>query len=210
MELCVLGGMKWPLQEGECQPPQQQPQEPGQEEDPLAGDERRNRLALDPRFVRSCSQAIASNRFWAYCQLIDTLGGLLEDQSSWSEGCPCHDHVATSTPGGYSSRARRISADLKQKGSKALRDIGVEGPAVTEEMATCKMRGRRAAEFASGLFEDFLDTIVTTAHSHIISVLAPLNSEDRAVVRDEWTNASVSRLNYCASCGGGGGGAVTM
>ena len=45
----------------------------------------------DQLTFRKADSAIRSSYFWSYNKLILILAGVLEDLSSWCEGCPCHN-----------------------------------------------------------------------------------------------------------------------
>ena len=62
------------------------------------------------------------------------------------------------------------------------------------EVLSCRLRGRRAAEYASGVFDDFVADIISAANSQLAVAVATLNSEDKVLVTSDWTNATASQF----------------
>lgn len=139
--------------------------------------------------IKTCSDAIHSPMFWAYAQLVDTLGGMLEDLSSWTESCDCHAHISTMRLA-FSGRASRISADIVTKNK--IEGIGSAEAANQAPRVTCKLRGRRAPEFAAGAFESFLDDVMSTGYSQLTAAMAPLQTGDSALLQQDWLNATAA------------------
>ena len=120
--------------------------------------------------------------------MIDTLAGALEHQSSWTEGCRCHEQILTSSKT-WTNRTRAISKELKRRAADSDEVAGVALSAVL----SCRLRGRRSSEFASGVFDEFVADIVSVAHSQLAVALVSLDPEDRALLTADWTNATASR-----------------
>ena len=45
-----------------------------------------------------CDRAIRSNFFWSYLKFVLLIHGVINDLSSWTEGCACHGHSLPSCP----------------------------------------------------------------------------------------------------------------
>ena len=150
----------------------------------------KNTFRIDKKFATQVTNAVRSRLFWSYCLLIETLGGLLDNISSWSEGCECHGEICVSTSS-YSKRRRLISAELQ----KAANPHELDAHESTLEVK-CLMRGRRSAEYAAGIFEEFLQDLVAQTYSHLPGILSALDQRDADVVSSDWTLATAARLEY--------------
>ena len=58
------------------------------------------------------------------------------------------------------------------------------------EMVTCKLRGRRSPEFASGAFEEFCAELQEIASSHLLVVCTPLDEQQRSILVKDWHTAT--------------------
>ena len=83
------------------------------------GRERKGRFQLEVKFVNTIDGIVKDQMFWAYAELVDALGGTLEQQSSYCEGCPCHGHIASSSSS-WKKRSRAISRCLQHDAGKVL------------------------------------------------------------------------------------------
>ena len=164
---------------------QDQDQEGAAGEAPAKGS---NTFRIDKKFATQVTNAVQSRLFWSYCLLIETLGGLVDNISSWSEGCECHGEISVSTSS-YSKRRKLISADLQ----KTANPHGLDAHESALEV-TCLMRGRRSAEYAAGIFEDFLQDLVAQAYSHLPGILSALDPRDADIVSSDWTLATAAWL----------------
>ena len=79
----------------------------------------------DPSNICSLvTTAIRSCTFWGYAKLIDTLAGAIDIQSSWAEGCSCHE-LDLKDNKWYRSR-------IKAVGQKLGEDAAGEGEGASE------------------------------------------------------------------------------
>ena len=128
-----------------------------------------------------------SSTFWGYARLIDTLAGALDIESAWAEGCSCHEDDLKEHRW-YSQRQKAISERLHaEAGTVAL--AGVPGQArVAKEM--CKLKGRRAHEYACGEYDAFVAHVLELAVAQVHAVCLEVPESDRATVYSDFQAAA--------------------
>ena len=122
------------------------------------------------RFVAAdLSAALGSSMFHAYIQMVMSLFNVVEDLSSWFEGCACHQ------------------AQLKRHRGKHMRssrkEIELCGP-----YAFCPMKGKRAPELAAGCLNDVFSKLVNLGKTSLLKVIQDrkLEGQDEALVMQDF------------------------
>ena len=159
----------------------------------------------DPSNICSLvTTAIRSRTFWGYAQLIETLAGAIDIQSSWAEGCSCHE-LDLKDNKWYRSRIKAVGQKLRRDATgeeegeseggaaavlpapSASRGVNREGRV---EHATCKLKGRRAHEFATGEYERFVLHLLKTGRERVVAASLEVPEDDQTKLFSDWQAAT--------------------
>lgn len=126
------------------------------------GDDQSVRLSL-------ADQAIRSDQFWAYLDMIDLVGHVINEAALWAESCPCHPRSPD-----FRTRFRRVHAFRDSTGQCA-----------------CPMRTRRAPEMADGAMVAMVRQLCTMARPQLLLYpsVAALGEEGKRLVLAEFGRA---------------------
>ena len=116
-----------------------------------------------------------------YSHFLNTVAGLLDIQSSFCEGCSCHEHEGLKH-NAHKARVREIQTRLHS----AVSDANTELP----YPATCPLKGRRAAELASGAFQQFVEDAMELTKKKLGEFQGRLSCEDWRIIVGDWVAAS--------------------
>lgn len=137
-------------------------------------------------FTRSITAAVNNRTFWCYARFINTLAGAIDIESSWAEGCSCHQSELTEHRW-FSSRKKAVSKKLHaEAGSESEPHKSV----LQTSEATCKLKGRRAHEYACGEYDSFVNHVLRLAKQHVHVVCMELRDADRAMIYSDFQAAT--------------------
>ena len=131
-------------------------------------EERRDGATLD---LGAADEAIRSDFFWAYAQMLDSIGELLGGICRWGEGCPCHP--ASPELRGLSRHAR--ANQLEQ-------EIGIR---------LCPLRSCMAPACAAGSLQTLLQRLLGQSNACLLLLpaMAPLSEAAKADVVGDFARA---------------------
>ena len=139
----------------------------------------------DPSRVSSLvTQAIQSRTFFGYARLIDTLAGAIDIESKWAEGCSCHE-LDLKRNRYYRSRAKAVARSLR---ATAEVEEAAPGDAILSE--SCKLKGRRAHEYACGEYDKFVSRLLSLGKENIVAASMDVPEHDRPVLLFDWHAAT--------------------
>ncbi len=126
------------------------------------------------------SDAIESQKFWAFCTCLDFLSECILGLMHWAEACPCCRRLERNFFG--STRARRV-AFLHSHFN----------------IQRCPMSTRRAAEMAAGAYKLFLRKLLQVANGSLRMhpLLQLLTEADKAVILENFARARRLVLQTC-------------
>ena len=146
----------------------------------------------DATAIKGMDDAMHSNFFWAYAKLLSLLGGALEMKSQWAEGCRC---CVTSPAKSYQARRRAIAQSLQAAVAPAP-DLPELPAAATgpDKLPNCRLKGRRAPEYAQGEFTLFAEEIKQVGADQLRECMAALvlSNEEKAWLRADWLSATAA------------------
>ena len=117
------------------------------------------------KLLQRVDDAVQSSLFWAFVDMCSTITSMLDDITSWTQGCACH--------------GRQLMAQLKPL-------LHGHGP------LSCPMRGRRAPEVAEGALSRFIDNLFLFNDSQLALVhTAGLEEEERSRLMLDWSAMKV-------------------
>ena len=122
------------------------------------------------RFVAAdLSAALGSSMFHAYIQMVMSLFNVVEDLSSWFEGCACHQAQLKRQKGKHTRSSRK--------------EIELCGP-----YAFCPMKGKRAPELAAGCLNEVFSKLVNLGKTSLLKVIQvrKLGAEDEVLVMQDF------------------------
>ena len=158
--------------------------------------------------ARTVDQAMKSDFFWAYARFLSLLAGSLDLKSQWTEGCVCcgaeseRPAEGKRRHGPYQTRKKAIAAGLRAAASPSAGHGQVSGAGEAQgqsqqpSASQCKLKGRRAAEYAQGEFLLFAEEVKSVAASQLeecITTLA-LTDHQKALLTADWLSATATRL----------------
>ena len=112
------------------------------------------------------SNAISDPFFWAFLHMLSAFASMQIRLISWAEGCPCHWSLMED---------RSAAADLPKQ-LKSLCD-------------DCPMRGRRAADLASGKFHSIVQEMCEISAARVVMNLPPAVAEaERLAIISDFEN----------------------
>ena len=154
-------------------------QEPADEEDgDNEGEGHAAAAAFQPKEI---SRVLRSATFRAYLKMVMLLDYAVAELSAYAERCPCHEHVQSNFKWDY------IPVHIRRA------EFGTSDGPQSSHMC-CPMRGRRAAEFASGAVFDFLNRAWADA-------LGELAASCRAFLSNaEWSDLVIEFSRGKAHC----------
>ena len=104
--------------------------------------------------------------FWTYGHFLLLVAGSLDRQSSWCEGCSCHENILQESKS-YQERKRKVAATFADAAG-----VG----------AACPLKGRRSHEFACGIFNDFVENLLTTCRARTVALSLRLEEDMRTAL----------------------------
>lgn len=156
------------------------------------------RLADPSNISESVSAAVRSRTFWGYAKLVDTLAGAIDIQSMWAEGCACHE-LDLKEHRWYQTRARAVANRLHADAAGAAdanaantaQQQARQGPGATAAPSdACKLKGRRAHEYACGEYDSFVSNLLAVGREQIVAVALEVSERDRPVFFSDWEAAT--------------------
>ena len=129
-------------------------------------------------------EALTSELFWTYARALSLVAGVLDVQSSYCEGCSCHEHEGLKHKG-HAVRARELEQRLR---------CAVKGN-VNEALPyppSCPLKNRRSAELASGAFEKFLQEAMVMTKERLLTFRGTLKPSEWQTVLKDYMAASVA------------------
>lgn len=133
-------------------------------------------------------QALQSELFWKYAHFLNCVAGYLDIQSSFCEGCSCHEGEALKH-NGFQARRREIEKRLRSAINADNSDEQLPYP------PSCPLKNRRSAELASGAFTRFTQEAMTVTRDLINDFRGSLNESDWQIILTDWMSARASWLN---------------
>ena len=125
-------------------------------------------------------EALASDLFSEYANMVHTLHDVLTRFEGWLERCPCHEHL----------QKRTVHRKRKADHAFVLNDKKFS-------FTECPMRGKRAAELAAGAVQDLIASLLDTGF-HAVSGRAEgssLSEADRTIIIRDFSFAK-DYLNF--------------
>ena len=117
------------------------------------------------KLVKRVDEAIGSTLFWAFLEMCSTIISMLDEITSWTQGCACH------------------GPELRRQLKPLLHG---QGP------LSCPMRGRRAPEVAEGALSRLIDDLFLFNDSQLALVhTAGLEEEKRSRLLLDWSAMKV-------------------
>ena len=119
------------------------------------------------------TRTIKSDKFWAYSRMVHALHCITDGCRSWCEGCACHEMFAS-----FQEEDSIEFALLSQEAAKSfphapsIRDL--DGPD-----AACVMKGKRAWQMASGVFDGVVHNHMVSAHDNLLKTIQSLSGWQR-------------------------------
>ena len=138
----------------------------------------------DTGTTQTIDTAVTSELFWKYSHFLHIVAGMVDVQSSYCEGCSCHEGEGLKH-NGYHVRAREISLRLRTA-------INEGDPTPLPYPATCPLKNRRAPEIASGMFERFLQDTMTVTKEKLLDFRGTLPDSDWQIILGDWLSARES------------------
>ena len=134
-----------------------------------------NVFGRDPAPATGFDKAVRNQFFWVYAELLEKLAGGLDALGTWAEGCRCHeaDFGGMAERRQYNTRRRLVANQLRQ----AAAGPAVDGQPVPGESdlrlqrLNCKLKGRRACEFAQGVFTRYINDVHRTLFADLQAVV---------------------------------------
>ena len=130
--------------------------------------------------VGSVDKAVQSPMFWAYSHFLVIVAGSIEKQSSFCEGCSCHESQLLQGAS-WQQRQRRIAQELGH-GEADRTDAAAA--------ALCPLKGRRAHELASGVFDEFVEEVVMTCKSQVVALSLRVSGDMRTQLMQDCYGAA--------------------
>ena len=131
-------------------------------------------------------QAITSDLFWGYARFLKDVAGLVDIQSSFCEGCSCHEHDGLKH-NSFQIRAREIKRRLLSAIDGDTQDRSLP------YLPSCPLKNRRSAELANGEFKRFIEETVKVTTEKLITSRGPLGDSDWKIIAGDWMSAQESR-----------------
>lgn len=121
--------------------------------------------------LTSVNEAIDSNLFWGYLNMIDVVGQVIMECMAWCEGCSCHDSA-----GPTRTRHQRVVSFRSKYGV---------------DVDSCPMKTRRAPEMACNALQKFLRGLFQHASPLLLALpcIAALSEQERGIVVRDFEQA---------------------
>ena len=112
------------------------------------------------------------------------LAGAIDIESKWAEGCSCHE-LDLKRNRYYRSRAKAVARSLR---ATAEVEEAAPGDAILSE--SCKLKGRRAHEYACGEYDKFVSRLLSLGKENIVAASMDVPEHDRPVHLFDWHAAT--------------------
>ena len=124
---------------------------------------------------------IQSDFFWAYAHMLDAIGELLSEVTTWGEGCPCHKRAL---------EIRGVSRHVR--GNQLADEIG---------QRVCPLRTCMAPACAAGELKDLLRTLLGRCNACLLVVpaMSVLSEQVERDVLNDFARARASQVQANAS-----------
>lgn len=114
--------------------------------------------------LEAASNAISDPFFWAFLHMLSTFASMQIRLISWAEGCPCHWSLMEDRSADLPTELKRLCGD-------------------------CPMRGRRAADLASGKFHSIVQEMCEINAARLVMNLPPTITEaERLTIISDFEN----------------------
>lgn len=144
----------------------------------------RNRFG-DIGTTNAIHEALTSELFWRYAEFLNSVAGLLDIQSSYCEGCSCHEHHGLKH-NSYQVRAREIQRRLMSAID------GTQEQQLKLYHPSCPLKNRRSAELASGEFNRFVKETMKVTTENLLECRRGLPDREWQIIANDWMSAQVT------------------
>eukprot|EP00438_Fugacium_kawagutii_P017472 Skav209137 [mRNA] locus=scaffold3950:176033:178291:+ [translate_table: standard] len=127
-------------------------------------------------------EALTSELFWRYAEFLINVAGLLDVQSSYCEGCNCHEHRGLKH-NSYQVRSREIQRRLMSAID------GTHEQQLELYHPSCPLKNRRSAELASGEFSRFLKETMQVTTEKLLECRRGLPDREWQLIANDWMAA---------------------